>query len=75
MKRERLAQLKEILFQATALPPAERPAYLDKACGNDLELRREAESLLAREGEPSGILQRAGVIAEGTTASGGKAPW
>src|SRR5947209_4971034 len=38
--------LREILERAAALPPRERPAMLDAACGDDRELREQIESLL-----------------------------
>jgi len=41
----------EIFHAALNLPPADRAAYLDRACGNNSELRQELESLLrAHEG-------------------------
>jgi serine/threonine protein kinase len=43
---ERWQQVREILDGAIALPTAERPAYLDRTCSQDEELRREVESLL-----------------------------
>ena len=36
-----------VLVEALELPPAERPAFLATACGDDRELRAEVESLLA----------------------------
>lgn len=36
----------EIFSNARALPLSERPAYLDRACGGDAELRAEVDSLL-----------------------------
>jgi hypothetical protein len=44
----------EALFDAVVeLPPAERQAYLNRACGDDEELRRRVERLL-RNLEPAG---------------------
>lgn len=37
---------KTVFAQAVELPEAARARYLDEACGNDLALRREVESLL-----------------------------
>jgi WD40 repeat protein/tRNA A-37 threonylcarbamoyl transferase component Bud32 len=38
------------IFQAAnRLPPEQRPAYLDQVCGENHELRREVESLLAAD--------------------------
>jgi non-specific serine/threonine protein kinase/serine/threonine-protein kinase len=47
MKTQRWERTKEILEQALRLPPDERQAYLDAACGPDGELRSEVESLIA----------------------------
>jgi hypothetical protein len=41
------AKLAEILLQARVLPPADRAAFLRRACGNDEKLRTEAEARLA----------------------------
>ena len=35
-----------IFKAAIRLPPDERSAYLDRACGTDAELRKDVESLL-----------------------------
>jgi tRNA A-37 threonylcarbamoyl transferase component Bud32 len=40
-------QIRRLFDEAVELRPEDRKAYLDRACGNDLELRRELESLLA----------------------------
>jgi serine/threonine protein kinase len=37
----------DIYYSASELAPAERPAFLDEACGGDEALRREVESMLA----------------------------
>lgn len=39
-------QVKQILEAALDTPPPDRPAYLDRACAGDPELRAEVESLL-----------------------------
>ena len=44
---KRLEQISEILERALCLESAQRGAYLDQACGEDSELRREVESLMA----------------------------
>jgi eukaryotic-like serine/threonine-protein kinase len=43
----RWERVKEMLEGALRLPDGERAAYLDKECGEDAELRREVESLIA----------------------------
>jgi len=47
MNREQWRRVKEVVDQAILTETSERSAYLDAACGDDLELRREVESLLA----------------------------
>ena len=47
----------DIYHAAMALSAEERPAYLDAACGDDAEVRREVESLLAHAGDASGFLE------------------
>ncbi|HXJ85628.1 MAG TPA: protein kinase [Candidatus Binatia bacterium] len=46
MNPERWQQVCEVLAAAVALPANERAGYLNKACGQDVELRQEVESLL-----------------------------
>ena len=52
----------EIIFNAAlGLPPAERPAYLAGACGNDLSLCRRVKALLrAHEGAQGFLPERPG---------------
>lgn len=50
MTREQWQRVKTILDVVVRLPPDEREAYLSQECGNDRELRREVESLLAVAG-------------------------
>ena len=40
-------RLEEIFSAARDLPPLEQSAFLERACGGDAELRRQAGSLLA----------------------------
>ncbi|MGA8153528.1 MAG: protein kinase [Terriglobales bacterium] len=47
MKPERWQLVKEVLNQAVALDPRDRPPYLDRVCAADTDLRREVDSLLA----------------------------
>ena len=47
MNPERWQQIRRVLDDAIATPEADRPALLDAACGGDLELRAEVESLLS----------------------------
>ena len=56
----------EALFdEAAALPAAERAAFLSRTCGEDLEMRREVESLLAADAVAAEFLgQPAVAVAE-----------
>jgi serine/threonine-protein kinase len=45
----RLKQVEEILHAALEIPPGERESFFNEFCGEDVELRREVESLLAFE--------------------------
>lgn len=47
MNRERWQQVKQLLDEAIAVDETARPAFLDRACNGDAELRREVESLLS----------------------------
>ena len=52
-------QREEALFEAALqLPPAERGAYLDKACAGDEQLRQRIESLLKSHEDTSGVLEQ-----------------
>jgi serine/threonine protein kinase len=46
MTPERWQKVRRVFDQAASLPSEERPAYLDKTCAGDPDLRREVESLL-----------------------------
>jgi serine/threonine-protein kinase len=45
----RLKQVEEILHAALEIPPAGRESFFNECCSEDVELRREVESLLAFE--------------------------
>jgi serine/threonine-protein kinase len=45
----RLKQVEEILHAALEIPPGARESFFNEFCGEDVELRREVESLLAFE--------------------------
>jgi serine/threonine protein kinase/tetratricopeptide (TPR) repeat protein len=47
MATERLERIESLFHQARLLEPGGRAAYLDEACGDDLDLRAEVESLLS----------------------------
>ncbi len=52
----RTADVLAICDEALEREGADREAYLDAACGTDVELRREAEAVLARQGHSHGFL-------------------
>src|SRR5262245_50274029 len=51
MTPERRERVWDLFDRAAALPPDERAAFLDGACGGDAEIRAEVESLLAHDVE------------------------
>lgn len=59
MTQERWQQIEEILQAALDLPKNKRTTFLDKACAGDDELRREVESLLAREDSAKHFIETA----------------
>jgi len=54
MKAERLRQVSPIFRQAVEVPPDERAAFLDAACGGDAALRRDARQERATKGAKRG---------------------
>jgi serine/threonine-protein kinase len=54
---ERWEAVKELLARALERAPAERPAFLEGACGADAALRHEVESLLAAGEHTVGFLE------------------
>jgi acyl-CoA synthetase (AMP-forming)/AMP-acid ligase II len=49
VSEDRWPRVRKILEDALERPSGERAAFLDRACGDDPDVRREVESLLARE--------------------------
>lgn len=47
---ERLAKAEVLFHEALELPPEQRDGFLQKACGEDAELRREVAALLRASG-------------------------
>jgi len=58
MQPARLKTIEETFHAASLRSPQERSAYLDEACANDPELRREVESLLNASGETGDFMER-----------------
>src|SRR5215470_4252196 len=46
---ERWAQIEQLFHRAAESDPQSRPAFLDEACGNDMELREQVEALLSSD--------------------------
>ncbi|NOT60412.1 MAG: protein kinase [Acidobacteria bacterium] len=57
MTPERWQAIDELFQAALALAPAERDAFLDQRCAQDLVLRREVESLLRFQSETDDFLE------------------
>jgi serine/threonine-protein kinase len=53
----------EIFASILELPPAQRPAFLERACGADDELRRQVEALLAAHAEAGSFLDQPALAA------------
>lgn len=49
MTPERYKRIKDLFYLALERPPAERPSFLDEACGDDAALRAKVEALLAAD--------------------------
>ena len=57
MTGDRWTRLEALVDTATTLAPEARAAFLDKECSGDSDMRREVESLLARETRVEGFLE------------------
>jgi len=68
MDPERYARVSELFQRAVELPGAERRAFLDEACADDEELRREVELLLRHDESSS---EGSDVFAESRLQEGG----
>jgi Tol biopolymer transport system component len=58
MSDTRWRQVRALFEAAVERPPAERPAFIAAAAGEDDALRREVESLLAADGSAIGLTRR-----------------
>jgi WD40 repeat protein len=57
MEAARWNQIEELLQAVLDLEPHDRAAFLDKACADDADLRREVDALLAHEGDGDALSQ------------------
>jgi hypothetical protein len=58
MKAERFEQVDQIFQAALEHKPAERAAFLDKACAGDTELRSKVEALISSDEKASSFIER-----------------
>ncbi|MDQ3043407.1 MAG: hypothetical protein M3R11_13665, partial [Acidobacteriota bacterium] len=57
MKRENWRKVKAIFDSAVEVAPDNRSAFLNDACADDGELRREVETLLASSDEAESFME------------------
>ncbi len=58
MTPERYQRIKELFARVCDLPPGQRAAFLEQACGDDDDLRHEVETLLAHDDRTLPVKQR-----------------
>ena len=68
MTPEEWSAAKEILGEALERPTAERPAYLDRACGGDPELKRRIEALIESEQKAWSLMEAPAAAASSLSA-------
>ena len=61
MTSDRWERINRIYYAALEVEEKGRPSFLSEACGTDVELRREVESLLATHAQADGFLERPAV--------------
>src|SRR5262245_13124859 len=71
MTAERWKRIEQVFESAVELPAEDRPAFLDRACDGDLELRKEVDALLGAERDLDQPIQAA--VAEEATRLAGPA--
>src|SRR5215204_532431 len=71
---EKWHEVKEIFYAALRLDSGERERFLDEACGDDNDLRREVESLLSSSKEAGSFMKSpaVGEVAEAIAEKSGK---
>ncbi len=65
VRRETWDRLEEIFFAALELPSEHRSTFLDEACGDDVELRREVEAVLRANAAAGGTVDVERILGEG----------
>src|SRR5436190_18862947 len=68
-----LLRVREIFHHASAVPAAERAAWLEQCCGGDRELKAEVEALLAAN-ERAGAFLAEPTLSLDSAAGGGEVP-
>ena len=61
MSNDNWSKVKEIVDAAIRREPDERAGYLDEACADDTDVRREVESLLSSFGKADGFMEKPAV--------------
>src|SRR5688572_6130668 len=74
MNPEHWQKVKELLNEALDREPEERPAFLDNKCSDDIELRREVESLLESYEDADEVMERS-VSTAAAAVSPAREPW
>ena len=69
MSREDWLRVKEVVAECLDVEAGEREKHLERACGGDEELRREAASILASHEEAGEFLERPAIGAPGASRS------
>lgn len=70
MNAEQWSRIEELFYRADELAAGERAAFLDGACGGDVELRREVEGLLATAAADPGRIEDSVSAAAGQILAG-----
>ena len=74
LSSERWQRLESLFYEAIALSPEEREAFLAERCAGDETMRKEAESLLASLDQPLDWLEKPIRNAASEVVTGGNAP-
>jgi serine/threonine protein kinase len=72
MKQEFWQRAESLFHAALERPPEARPTFLDQACGEDVELRRQVEDLVSKAEQTGSFLEEP-VLADLTAATGARA--
>jgi Tol biopolymer transport system component len=74
MTPDRYQQIASIYHQAAELKPDQRAPFLDRVCADDVELRKEVESLIASDEQAGDFLDRPAMEVAAELAASDKAP-